>query len=241
MAHDELPTLGVIVPPADGAVPPELPQLYGSRFRFAASGLGIPQISTAGFDTVIERVAECSRALAGAGARAVSLMGTSLSFYRGGAWREDLVRTMRSSSGLPATTMSHAIVEALRAVGARRLAVGTAYAQEMNRRLEGFLADSGFEVLSLEALELLTVQQVQSVGTPELLALGTRAVRAAPAADALLISCGGLRTLDVAVPLEQSLGLPVVSSAVAGAWSAVRLLGDCGHAEGYGRLLGLGA
>ena len=31
-------------------------------------------------------------------------------------------------------------------------------------------------------------------------------------ADALLVSCGGLRTLDITVPLESATGLPVVSS-----------------------------
>ncbi len=137
----------------------------------------------------------------------------------------------------PATSMSDAIVSALHAVGGRRLAVATAYTDEMNRRLREFLESHRFEVASLVALDLSTVEQVHAIRPHELEALGERAVREAGDADAVLISCGGLRTLDVTVPLEARTGLPVVSSAVAGAWAAVRLLGDSGYAKGYGRLL----
>ncbi len=231
------PILGVIVPPADGAVPPELTALYSDRFRFVGRGLAIPRISTAGFDTVIDRVAELSRELAAEDAAAIALMGTSLSFYRGGDWNEQIGRTMRKASGLPATTMSDAIDAALHAVRGKRLAVATAYTDEMNRRLRAFLEARGFAVASLVALELSTVEQVHAVSPRELEALGERAVHEASNADAVLISCGGLRTLDVTETLESRTGLPVVSSAVAGAWAAVRLLGDSGYAQGYGRLL----
>jgi arylmalonate decarboxylase len=231
------PLLGVIVPPADGAVPPELPQLYGAAIRFASEGLALPQMSRSGYDAVIDRVAQSSRRLAAGGAQAIALMGTSLSFYRGSAFNDALTRTMREATGLPATTMSHAIVEALHAVGARRLAVATAYTDEVNDRLTAFLQEKGFEVLGLDALQLLTVAQVHSVIDRDLLELGERAVARAPGADSLLISCGGLRTLGVTIPLEARLRIPVVSSAVAGAWAAVRLLGHDGSAPGHGRLL----
>jgi len=231
------PVLGVLVPPADGAVPPELPELYASRVRFVARGLAIPRISTTGFDAIIDRVAALSRELADDGADAIALMGTSLSFYRGGDWNERIRRTLHEASGLPAVTMSDAIDAALRAVGGRRLAVATAYVDEMNLRLREFLEAHGFDVASLVALELSTVEQVHAVDARALEALGERAVREARGADALLISCGGLRTLEVTAPLEAHTGLPVVSSAVAGAWAAVRLLGDSGCAQGYGRLL----
>ena len=54
--------------------------------------------------------------------------------------------------------------------------------------------------------------------------------------DALLISCGGLRTLNVQKPLEDKHGLPVVSSTPAALWDAVRLGGHSGKVKGYGQL-----
>ena len=187
---------------------------------------------------MIDKVAAASRLLVQRGAAAVALMGTSLSFYRGRAFNDELVRTMAAATGLPVTTMSNAVVEALQAVGATRLAVATAYSAVVNERLVLFLQDSGFEVLALEALDLVEIHDVHAVDDAELLALGRRAAARAAGADGLLISCGGLRTLPVELPLEQSLGMPVVSSAVAGAWAAARLTGHSGRVAGSTRLLG---
>ena len=231
------PMLGIIVPPAAGKVPPELPQLYGEELSFISQGLGVPDMSNEAFDRVVDGLAGVSRSLAASGAQAIALMGTSLSFYRGKKFNDELTNTLRQAGGIPATTMSTAIVAALHAVGAKRLAVGTAYTDDMNRRLTVFLSEEGFEVLGLEALDILSVEQTHSVGQETLLNLGRRAASKARDADALLISCGGLRTLHVDGVLERDLGVPVVSSSVAGAWGAARLVGHSGRKQGYGRLL----
>jgi arylmalonate decarboxylase len=231
------PLIGMIVPPAAGEVPPEALQMYPIGVRFTAAGLALGRLTPDGYDAVIDRVESVARELASRGASAVALMGTSLSFYRGSDWNEQLIEIMRRATGLPTTTMSTGVVEALRRLGARRLAVGTAYVDEVNRRLERFLADRGFEVASLEALHIEQVDDIWSVTPDDLIALGNRASAAALNADALFISCGGLRTLDVTVPLERRCGLPVVSSATAGVWAAMRLIGHSGRVPGYGRLL----
>ena len=69
------------------------------------------------------------------------------------------------------------------------------------------------------------------------MALSSEAVARAPQADGILISCGGLRTLGVAKPLEDRHGLPVVSSTPAAFWAAMRLVGESGRLTGCGRLL----
>jgi maleate cis-trans isomerase len=59
----------------------------------------------------------------------------------------------------------------------------------------------------------------------------------APQADALVISCGALKTLDLIVPLEQRCKAPVISSTPHALWASVRLLGLSGQAKGYGTVL----
>ena len=231
------PIIGMIVPPAAGEVPAEPLQMYPQGVRFIAEGLALGKLTPEGYDQVIGRVEAVSRSLQAKGANAIVLMGTSLSFYRGPQSNAELIRIMRQATGLPATTMSSGVVEALRTLGARRLTVATAYVDEVNRRLATFLDDAGFTVAHLEALGLERVEDVLAVKQDDLLERGARAATAVPDADALFISCGGLRTLDITVPLEERTGLPVVSSATAGAWAALRLIGRGGRAAGYGRLL----
>jgi len=80
------------------------------------------------------------------------------------------------------------------------------------------------------------VGQAGNVSREALLDLGQRAFAASPGANGVLISCGGLRTLNVTVPLEAACGVPVISSTPAAFWSAVRLVGHDGTSPGYGRL-----
>ena len=228
-------TIGMIVPPADGAVPPEPPVLY-PELRFVARGLALPELTMDGYNSVIAHVANLAKQLKTEGADAISLMGTSLSFYRGPDGNAQVLDAMRSATELPVTTMTDSVLAALAAFDAGRIAVATAYTDTVNDRLRSYLGTEGLDILSLEALNLTDVQKIQSVGDDDLIALGKRAASAASGAEALFISCGGLRTLSVIQPLEQSLGIPVISSATAGAWGAARLSGHSGRASGFGQL-----
>jgi arylmalonate decarboxylase len=133
--------------------------------------------------------------------------------------------------------MSQAVVDGLRSFGARRIAVATAYADEVNGRLQAFLIAKGFKVLALEGFGLFGFGEPDTKSEADIIALGSKVCAAAPAADGLLISCGGLRTLGVAKPLEQRHDIPVVASTQAAFWAALRLVGDSGRVAGRGRLL----
>ncbi|PQO23338.1 arylmalonate decarboxylase [Rhodobacteraceae bacterium WD3A24] len=219
--------IGMIVPPADGAVPPEAYGLFPSGINFTARGLALRELSIEGYTEVIDRVLDLARALREEdGAEAISLMGTSLSFFRGKAFNDELVERMGEATGVPATTMSNAIRDALRTVGARRIAVGTAYTEQVNTLLRAYMEDIGFEVLALESLGLSGVAEIQAVGEDELVRLGEFSKQqSGDAAEGVLISCGGLHTLTLAPRLEARIGVPVVTSAMAGVWASARLLG----------------
>ena len=166
-----LPVLGLIVPPQAGEVPSDGPILYADRARFIARGLGLGEISTSGYEAVIDRVVELTRALAGDGAQAISLMGTSLSFFRGARFNDELVAEMARSTGLPCTTMSNAIVRGLRAHGLRKVAAATAYIDEVNDRLAAYLQACDIEATAVEGLSITGVAEVGRVSTAALVEL----------------------------------------------------------------------
>jgi arylmalonate decarboxylase len=121
--------------------------------------------------------------------------------------------------------MSTAVVEGLRAFGARRVTVATAYNDEVNRRLRTFLGESGFEVVALEGLGLEAIGDPGKVTQSDLQQFCAGVFKRASKADALLVSCGGLRTLELLAPLESQCGVPVVSSTPHALWAGMRLLG----------------
>jgi len=231
------PVLGLIFPPGHRGVPEEGVALYGERLRFVVTGLGIERITPADFDAALERIPAAAQKLKAAGAAAIELTGTSLTFYRGEAFNRKLRATVTNASGLPAVTMSDGVIEGLKAVGAQRIAVATAYNDEVNTRLDAFLREHGFEPLVITGMGLTAMPDVEQVTRQHLLEFSASVHASASAADALLVSCGGFRTLEIIAPLEERTGVPVISSMPHGLWAGARLVGLDGAAPGYGRLL----
>lgn len=230
------PTVGLIVPPGHGQVPQDGPLLYGDRVRFIARGLGIGGVSPEGFAPVIDTVLDRARELRQAGAEVISLMGTSISFYRGPEFTESLRASMQEATGVPCTTMSHAIVSALKELGIRRVAVATSYIDELNDRLVAYLTQAGFTVTAIEGMSITGVKEVGEVSTEALVRLSHEVVARDRSADGVFISCGGLLTLDAIRQLERELELPVTASSPAGFWDVVRLAGVPPRSPGFGRL-----
>jgi len=229
-------TIGLVVPFAKDEVPEEGLQMYPD-VRFVPRGVGVRALTPEGYDSAWEGILPAAEYLAEQGVDAIMVIGTSLTFYRGADFHDQLLEKLRAATGLPVSTMSQAVVDGLRRFDARRIVVATAYADEVNNRLKGFLEAHDFEVLALEGFGLFGFGEPGKKSEADIIGLASGACSKAPGAEGLLISCGGLRTLGVAQPLEDRHGIPVVSSTQAAFWAALRLIGESGHVAGRGRLL----
>lgn len=234
------PCIGLVVPPAHGEVPQDGPALYGGRYRFVARGLGIGGVSPEGFAPVVDTIVDRAVELRKAGAEVVSMMGTSISFYRGPEFTESLRRAMEEATSVPCTTMSHAVVRALRHLGVTRVAVATSYVDELNDKLVAYLEHAGLAVTAIEGLSLTGVKEIGEVGTQALVDLSRRVFARDPSANGIFISCGGLLTLDAIRRLEDDLGVPATASSPAGFWDVVRVAGGDASSGAGGRLFAEG-
>lgn len=241
MAANAPPKLGLIYPPVRTGAPEEGLAMYGKRIDYVTDYLGLETMTPEGYEAVIDRIVPATKRLVALGAQAIELTGTSLTFFKGEAYNQRITKTLREAAGgLPVTTMSTAVIEGLKAVGATKVAVPTAYNQEVNDRLSAFLGEHGFQVVKVQGLGIEAVDDINKVTQPMLLDFCTSVAKAAPKADAILISCGGLRTLEILAPLEARTGLPAISSMPHGLWAGARLLGLDARAPGFGRLLDKG-
>jgi arylmalonate decarboxylase len=236
-AAGKVPVLGLILPPAKREVPDEGIAMYGKQLRFVVTGLGIERMTPDSFDAAQERIPAAAKMLADAGAQAIELTGTSLTFYKGEAYNRELRAKVTQASGLPATTMSNGVIDGLKAVGAKRVAVATAYNDVVNERLRAFLQEHGLEPLVVTGMGIEAMTDIDKVTQKQLEDFAARVHSSAPKADSLLVSCGGFRTLELIAPLEKRTGVPVISSMPHGLWAGARLVGLSGAAPGYGRLL----
>ncbi len=153
---------------------------------------------------------------------------------------DDLPAAMSLRAGAPCVTTAAAIVAALRALDARRVAVATPYHDALNAHEKHFLEAHGFEVVAIAGLGIGAGgahEFVEIARTPaERVAAHVTEV-AATASDAVLISCTDFPTLDLIDGLEARLQRPVISSNTATLWAALGAIGPRPALSGGGRLL----
>src|SRR5882672_4080825 len=147
-------TIGLVVPFAEDKVPPEGYQMY-PNMRFIPRGVGVRSLTPEGYATAFDAIPAAADHLVAQGVDAIMVIGTSLTFYRGPEAHDRLLESLRKETGLPVSTMSQAIVDGLREVGAKRVAVATAYTDVVNQRLTELLVAAGIDVLSLECFSIL--------------------------------------------------------------------------------------
>jgi arylmalonate decarboxylase len=133
--------------------------------------------------------------------------------------------------------MSNGVIDGLKAVGAKRVAVATAYIDEVNDRLRAFLIEHGLEPVVVTGMGIEATAVAEKVSQNDLIEFCARVRKSAPEADSMLVSCGGFRTLELIAPLEELAGVPVISSMPHGLWAGARLVGMNGAAPGFGKLL----
>lgn len=151
---------------------------------------------------------------------------------------EAAVAEQLAAGGSPALIRSSAgaLVEGLRALGAKRIALVTPYLRPLAEKVVEYLEAEGFTVADWRALEVADNAEVGCIP-------GDRVMAAARSldlddVDALVISaCVQMPSLDLIDAAEQEFGIPVLSAATAGAYSLLRSLGLTVAIPGAGGLL----
>jgi maleate cis-trans isomerase len=114
-----------------------------------------------------------------------------------------------------------------------RLALATPYPEAISQQGKAYLETHGLQVVGYGRLD--NVRNIYEETAERAYRLARQVDTAA--AEAVFISGTGLPTLSVLEMLEQDLGKPVLSSATAMMWLALRI-GRVGQpVSGYGRLL----
>ena len=126
------------------------------------------------------------------------------------------------------------VVDALRELDVKNLIVGTPYLDEINTVEAEALVARKFDVLDIQRLNLTTGIEFGCVAPAYWKAFAKEIDR--PDADAIFLSCGGIRALEVADEIEQATGKPVITSNQAQFWSCLRRAGVANKLQGFGRI-----
>ena len=131
-------------------------------------------------------------------------------------------------------TLVTGVVDALEELKVKNLVVGTPYLDEINTKEAEFLINKGFSVLNIQGLNLTKGIEFGTV-TPEYWIKFALEINE-EAADAIFLSCGGIRSTEVIDRIEQKVGKPVITSNQAQMWSCLRRAGVEDKILGFGEL-----
>jgi maleate isomerase len=161
---------------------------------------------------------------------------TSASFYKGPEWHRTLSRQIESAAGIPTITASTAVLEALTALKASTVFMASPYPASVNEAEIQFLNAHGFRVIGPLSFGCTRSKETVRVRHETIFSTIVERRSEYRNADALFVSCTGLRAADVVEALETELNLPVITSNSATLWLALCRLGvDCDSVK-LGRL-----
>lgn len=141
----------------------------------------------------------------------------------------------KGAPGARATTLAGAVRKALKAIGAEKIVLGSPYIPELNDNVVRYLGSAGFSVIAAHGMGLKYDTDMIRV-SPDYLIDYAQAIDDSQA-DAVLLSCGALRSIDVIDRIEQKLGKPAICSNQAMLWDSLRLAGVHDRLSGLGMLL----
>lgn len=148
---------------------------------------------------------------------------TAAGFLAGPDRDAEVAAELAEVTGKPVITTAHAMMAALRHLGAQNIAVITPYLDLVNERLRAFIEQSGISVKILESFRAQSIDELAAITPEQIAALARSTMR--PGCDAVFIACSQLPTRDILGDLERELGCPVWSSIKATAWHTRRTAG----------------
>ena len=158
---------------------------------------------------------------------------TATSYHLGREREAALLAQLQATSGVRIVTAFGAVSQALRRLDVKRLALGAPYSPEVTLEGKAHLESHGFEVVNFANLPGVTnIYELTAEHAYKL----ARSIDS-EAAQAVFLTGTGMPTLPVLEALEHDLGKPVLSSASAMMWHALRRVGVRQKIAGYGRLL----
>ena len=224
---------GVLIPSTNTTVEMEsrlLPISYQAHFGRLGSASG--QTFTPSRDEDIEYQ---SRLLRTARVELVILAQTSASLFAED-YDEVTTRRMSAGAGVPAITSAQAVGRAVRALGARRIAIVSPYSDEVNMRAMRYFENKhGLETMALDgfgATDSYAIGQLSPENARNAFARIDR-----PEIEVFVVPGGNFPTMTSIAAWEQEFNRPVVTTNQASFWAMMRAFDTGDRIPGFGRLL----
>jgi maleate isomerase len=224
---------GVLIPSTNTTVEIEcrlLPATYQAHFgRLLSSGAGSFSPSRD------EDIDYQSRLLGTAKVELVILAQTSASLFAED-YDEVVTKRMSVGAGAPAITSAQAVGRAVRALGARRIAIVSPYSEAVIKRAAHYFETKhGLETIALEGFGATDAYAIGQLGPQNARDAFARIDR--PDIEVFVVPGGNFPTMSSIASWEREFRKPVVTTNQASIWAMLRQFKSTDRLPAFGRLL----
>jgi maleate cis-trans isomerase len=236
-AHETKVRIGLIIPASN-----RMTEAQFHRYAPVGVGVHVARVQMTGqykkpIAALLDDVGRAASTLADARCNPVVFHCTGTAMAEGVEGEAALVRRVAQESGAAAFSTAQAILEALKALGLRRVVLYSPYMQATNDHERDFLAAHGIEVVRDVALSVGESDDYIRVPVTRWIELAREHARVP--ADGFFLSCTNTTQIEAIETIERETGKPVVNSNQATLWAALRrapALGLVPRIPGLGRL-----
>ena len=214
--------IGLLVPSSNTAAEVEFPSAVPTGVATHVARLSLESVTADALDTMGEEVSRAGELLAHADVDAVAYACTTGSLLHGPGYDADLEDELSTSADAPAVATALSVDRALSALAVDRVAVATPYVDDLNEREREYLEAAGFELGAIEGRGIEANREIGALDHRDAYRQA-RSIAADGSADGIFISCTNYRTLGAIEPLEDDLGVPVITSNQATLWDVCRV------------------
>jgi maleate isomerase len=168
----------------------------------------------------------------------VYFLGVPPIVLQGPGFHRVLADRMAQACGLPAITDLCGVLEAMRQLNLRKIALATPFEQVVNDRIKAYLEAEGIAVTGAGCLRMSRNADIRRLPVSIEYDLARKTfLESSPRADGIYIACGSWGSIQNVPRLEHELDTTVVSWMNAFMWSSMRRASVRDRIEGFGKLL----
>lgn len=150
-----------------------------------------------------------------------------------------LAQRIQESTGVPTVINTTAHINGLKAVGAKKVAVCSCMAKEIDEKKARILEEEGMEVVGTKSLGYTHNREFTSLPPYASYRLAMDVAREFPECDTINIVCPNWYVMNNVELIERDSGKVVVSSLGGEVYTALSTLGIKGAVKGFGKLLAM--
>ena len=226
---------GLLTPSSNTTQEPEFSAALPSSVSLHTGRVAYRDITPEEQDRCVLELESESRKLGDAEVDVIVFAATAPTLAKGKGYDRELIKRMEDASGRPATTAATAFVDALNALGVRKIALGQPWSKTMEKPMVAFMQAHGFQVVHSETVGIVSGVELGRIGPDKAYDLGCRSDR--PEAEAVVMPGGNWMAMPMIERLERDLGKPVICNNAVSIWAGLRMMKLTGGVAGYGTLL----